>query len=419
MRGKESVCRCATRQTIGAFILRKPAGFAHEDAEYILTGGFPKLMLGGHAMRQLRASSAKFKLQLHLPHIVRILVILLAAVLLVGAVTLGVRGCSRRTNTVADGGIAISGANASAEYYAMQNAFVAFDGSYARAYDAQKGELMWERSPDGSQGYQCVASDTLLALYKANSIYVYDAAGNVSFSTSTEQTITGVAVGVSRVAIRYRDDSIQIIDNTGKPVETIENTEGQVMDFGLYSGSDLMWVLLLNEEGIEPKSILNIHQPGKLLIAGYSTTEQLYYKPLVSGNYVYIVGTRTIDVRNTVDMTESSVMVYGWTLKDSFAGDKLAILMTLTQQGSSATSLRVIVDGVSSDLRMHAGCTDMVLFEKCVYGFAGQTICAVPISGGKTSSYSLPYSVDEVLCKLGGGKVLLGGGGQVYLVTLP
>ena len=191
-------------------------------------------------MRDTRASSAKFNIQLHMPRIVRIVVIVLAIALLLGGALLAVRGCSRRTSTVGDGGIAISGANPAAQYFAMQNAFVAFDGSYARAYDAKRGELMWERSPDGSQGYQCAASDALLALYKANSIYVYDASGNVSFSTTTEQTITGVAAGVSRVAIRYQDDSIQIIDSTGKPVETIANTVGQVMDFGLYSGSDLM-----------------------------------------------------------------------------------------------------------------------------------------------------------------------------------
>ena len=70
-----------------------------------------------------------------------------------------------------------------------------------------------------------------------------------------------MAAGVSRVAIRYQDDSIQIIDSTGKPVETIANTTGQVMDFGLYSASDLMWVLRLDSDGIQPKSMLDIHQP--------------------------------------------------------------------------------------------------------------------------------------------------------------
>ena len=370
-------------------------------------------------MRETRASSAKFNIQLHMPFIVRIVVIVLTAALLLGGVLLAVRGCSRRTSTVGDGGIAISGANPTAEYFAMQNAFVAFDGSYARAYDAKRGELLWERSPDGSQGYQCAASDALLALYKANSITVYDVSGSVSFSTTTEQPITGVAAGVSRVAIRYQDDSIQIIDSTGKPVETIANTTGQVMDFGLYSGSDLMWVLRLDSDGIQPKSMLDIHQPGKLLIAGWSTTDQLYYQPLMSGNSIYIVGTRTIDVRSTVDTSESSLLVYGWTLCDSYAGDSLSILLTLTQQGGSPTALRVVTDGKVSDLRMHAGCTDIVLGKDAVYGFAGQTLYAVPVSGGKTASYSLPYAVESVLCKLGGGKVLLSGEGGVHLVTLP
>ena len=70
------------------------------------------------------------------------------------------------------------------------------------------------------------------------------------------------------MAVRYADDSIEIIDKTGKSVGVIQAENGAVMDYGMYSGSDLMWVLMLDDTGIEPRSQLNIHQPGKLLIAG-------------------------------------------------------------------------------------------------------------------------------------------------------
>ena len=65
-------------------------------------------------MRDTRASSAKFNIQLHMPRIVRIVVIVLAIALLLGGALLAVRGCSRRTSTVGDGGIAISGSNGTA-----------------------------------------------------------------------------------------------------------------------------------------------------------------------------------------------------------------------------------------------------------------------------------------------------------------
>lgn len=370
-------------------------------------------------MDKQRNNPIRFNLLLHLPHILRYVVITLLILTLIGGTALALRSCGRRRNTVADGGIEIQGASPAAAYYAMKNAFVAFDGSYARAYDAKKGELLWEVTPDGTQGFQCAASNDLMALYKAGMLYVYDSTGRVSFSTSAEENIADVAVGVSRAAIRYQDDSIRIIDSTGKEVERIENAQGQVLDFGLYSASDLMWVLTLNAEGIEPECTLNIYQPGKLLIAGYSTTDQLYYRPIMHGSTICIAGTQTLDIRNTNDMSESSLLTYGWTLRDWYAGNDLTILMALTEQGENPTSLRIIRGQEQRDVRMHAGCTDLMLGENYVYGFSGSTIIGIPVASGNAQSWSLPYAADEVLCRLSGSRALLSGAGKVYLVELP
>ena len=370
-------------------------------------------------MDKQRNHSVRFNLLLHLPHILRYVVIALLILALIGGIVLCTRSCGRHRNTVADGGIEIRGANAAAEYFPMKNAFIAFDGSYARAYDAKKGALLWEVTPDGTQGFQCAVSSDLMALYKAGMLYVYDSTGRVSFSTSSEENIADVAVGISRAAIRYQDDSIRIIDSTGKEVERIESLQGQVLDFGLYSASDLMWVLTLNASGIEPECMLNIYQPGKLLIAGYSTTEQLYYRPIMHGSTINIVGTQTIDIRNTNDMSESSLLTYGWTLRDWYAGNDLTILMSLTEQGDTPTALRIIRGQTQRDVRMHAGCTDLMLGENYVYGFSGSTIIGVPVAGGNTQSWSLPYTADKVLCRLSGSRALLSGEGKVYLVELP
>ena len=370
-------------------------------------------------MNKNRTNSVRFNLLLHLPHVLRYVFIALLILALIGCAVLGLRGCSRRRHTVADGGIEIRGASVGAQYFSMKNAFIAFDGSYARAYDAKKGELLWEVTPDGTQGFQCAVSSDLMALYKAGMLYVYDSTGRVSFSTSSEENISDVAVGVSRAAIRYQDDSIRIIDSTGKEVERIENAQGQVLDFGLYSASDLMWVLTLNAAGIEPECTLNIYQPGKLLIAGYSTTDQLYYQPIMHGSTICIAGTQTIDIRNTNDMSESSILTYGWTLRDWYAGNDLTILMALTEQGDDPTALRIIRGQTQRDVRMHAGCTDLMLGETYIYGFSGSTIIGVPVAGGATQSWSLPYNADAVLCRLSGSRALLSGNGKVYLVELP
>ena len=139
-------------------------------------------------MTQKRPSTVKFNMLLHLPHILRYVVIfvLILAVLCTGFFAL--RGCSRRRSTVADGGIEIRGATPTAQYSSMKNTFIAFDGSFARAYDAKKGTLLWEVSPDGTHGFGCAASSDLLALYKESMLYVYDREGRISYSTGNGNT---------------------------------------------------------------------------------------------------------------------------------------------------------------------------------------------------------------------------------------
>lgn len=354
-----------------------------------------------------------------MPHVMRYVVIALLVAALAGGVLLAVRGCAPGAASLEGGGTAVTGVNAQMTFCALGDAFVAFDGTYARAYDGRTAELLWERSPDQSDGYSCASSDWLLALYKTNSLYVYDTAGNVAFSVSPQKEIARVSAGHSRVAVQYADDTIEVIDSTGKSVETLTPSDGTLVDFALYSSSDLLYVLMLDASGILPRSVLNIYQPGKLLMAGYSTTDQLYYRALMSGSSVYIVGTRTVDGRSTSDTTETSVPIYGWTLCDACAGDELHMLFTLSSQQENPTALRVLTGTQTQDLHMPAGCTDLCMGTRSVYGFAGQTVYSVPLAGGATSVSSLPYAVEDVLCRLNNNRVLLSSADQVYLVTLP
>ena len=114
------------------------------------------------------------------------------------------------------------------------------------------------------------------------------------------------------------------------------------------------------------------------------------------------------------------MQVYGWTLRDSYAGaEQMSLLLTLSEQGKDATALRVIAGTKVTDLRMHAGCTDLMMGNGRVWGLAGQTLYSVPVSGGKTQSYSLPYAADGVLLRVNENQLLLSAQGEVRLVSLP
>lgn len=66
------------------------------------------------------------------------------------------------------------------------------------------------------------------------------------------------------------------------------------------------------------------------------------------------------------------MQVYGWTLRDSYAGaEQMSLLLTLSEQGKDATALRVITGAKVTDLRMHAGCTDLMMGNGRVWGAGG------------------------------------------------
>ncbi len=366
----------------------------------------------------MKVSSVKIKTLTHLPQIMRTFLLIAFCVLLVFGIVLGFTRCSN-TGSISSGSITLTGASPNAEYTLMKEAVVAFDGSYARAFSTKNGDLLWECSPDGGQGYKCAVSSGLVVLYKAASMSVYSDTGALAFSCTPEKSISEVRAGQSRMAVLYTDDTIEIIDSTGKSVETLSPDNGKVMDYAFYSSSDLLWVLSLDNSGIRPKSTVSIHQPGKMLIASYSTTDQCYFKPVISGSTVCLIGNDTIDFRNTDSVSESSALVKGWSHIDTYSGEKTLLLFSLTEQGASPTTLRVFSGESSTDLHLHSGCTDVMLGDKYVYGFSGATVYALPVSGGKTVSASLPCTVTKVLCRISGSRVLVTDGTGVTFANLP
>ena len=366
----------------------------------------------------MRVSSAKFKALLRLPQFMRTALLVILCLLLTGCIVLGVTRCGKGGKS-SGGGTALTGAAPSAEYKLMKESVIGFDGSFARAYSVKNGDLLWECSPDGGQGFKCAVSQNLVVLYKAASLSVYDSQGKIAFTIAPEKSISEVRAGLTRIAVCYTDDTIEIFDSTGKSVETLSQTGGMVMDYAFYSTSDLLWVLSLDNTGIRPKSTVSIHQPGKMLIASFETTDQCYFQPVISGSSVFLIGGDTIDFRNTDNTSENSALVKGWSHLDTYLGEQVGLLFGLTEQGDTPQTLRVYTGDVPHDVHMHIGCTDLMLGDKYVYGFSGTLVYAAPINGGKTISSSLPCTVTDVLCRISGSRALVTDGQTVLLVNLP
>ena len=348
----------------------------------------------------------------------RNLLLIVLCLLLVGFIALGITKCGKSGNH-SGGGIALTGASPTAQYTLMKESVIGFDGSYARAYNTKTGDLLWECSPDGGQGYKCAVSSGLVVLYKAASMSVYTEEGKIAFTLSPEKSIERVSAGLTRIAVCYTDNTIEIFDSTGKSVETLTPDGGQIMDHAFYSSSDLLWVLSLDNTGIRPKSTVSIHQPGKMLIASFSTSDQCYFRPVISGSNVYLIGGDTIDFRNTDTTAENSALVKGWSHIDTYMDDAVSLLFSLTEQGENGTTLRVFTGEKSHDLHMHIGCSDLMLGDLYVYGFSGNIVYALPISGGKTVTASLPCTVSSLLCRISGSRALVTDGTSVMLVNLP
>ncbi len=235
------------------------------------------------------------------------------------------------------------GGEPSDQFYAMGQVFLAFDGSYARAYDVKRASCSGSVRRTGRRGISATRVRSWRRFTKGQHSSMSTtrrAAWPFFGDDGAAHRAAGARGAGASVAVRYADDSIEIIDKTGK--ERGSDPGGKRRGGGLRHvfrqrpdvGADA------GRHGHRAQEPAQHSSAGQAAHRGYSTSSQLYYKPLMHGQ----PGLHLRDADDRCALHERRDGLLGAGLRLDAARflcgrGQMSLLLTLSEQGKDATAL--------------------------------------------------------------------------------
>ena len=296
------------------------------------------------------------------------------------------------------------------------------------------GAIRWS-FPVGS-GASFAASDTHLVIWQGSQLYIVDQNGRATYNEAMTGEVQFARIGSRYAAIVVGSDTepdLVVRDLQGAQVD--EETEAfssmLLLDVGFYGDQgEYMWTLAMDVYGTALNTVLNTFQVGKMNTGEVSLGEKLAYKVIFENKKLRVFTTQqlyTYDYKAVQD-TNSTMLVYGWKLIDSYIparGDARLLLAPISQTGNTQaiTELRLLTGSDDRRFALPSSCVGARVQDQSIYGFSGQYMYRSDVGNQRFYAYALPLpegeTVTAYLGQLSSGRVLLASGETVYSVSLP
>lgn len=296
------------------------------------------------------------------------------------------------------------------------------------------GAIRWS-FPVGS-GASFAASDTHLVIWQGSQLYIVDQNGRATYNENMSGEVQFARISKQYAAIVIGDDTapdLVVRDLQGAQVD--EETEAfsgmLLLDVGFYGDQgEYMWTLAMDVYGTAINTVMNTFQVGKMNTGEVSLGERLAYKVVFENKKLRVFTTQqlyTYDYKAVQD-TNSTMLVYGWKLIDSFVparGDARLLLAPTSQTSNSQeiTELRLLMGTEDHRFALPSTCVGAMVNEQSIYGFSDTYMYRSDVSSQRFYAYALPLPEGErvtaYLGRLTSGRVLLASGETVYSVSLP
>lgn len=296
------------------------------------------------------------------------------------------------------------------------------------------GAIRWS-FPVGS-GASFAASDTHLVIWQGSQLYIVDQNGRATYNEAMTGEVQFARIGSRYAAIVVGSDTepdLVVRDLQGAQVD--EETEAfssmLLLDVGFYGDQgEYMWTLAMDVYGTALNTVLNTFQVGKMNTGEVSLGEKLAYKVIFENKKLRVFTTQqlyTYDYKAVQD-TNSTMLVYGWKLIDSYIparGDARLLLAPISQTGNTQaiTELRLLTGSDDRRFALPSSCVGAMVQDQSIYGFSGQYMYRSDVGNQRFYAYALPLpegeTVTAYLGQLSSGRVLLASGETVYSVSLP
>ena len=312
-------------------------------------------------------------------------------------------------------------------------------GKYVLYYDGLKihcinesGAVRWSFQLGEGGGYSC--SDTMIAAWSGNNLYIIDQNGNATYNDNLGSEVQFARVGSRYVAAVVGDTTsprLLVKDHTGAHMDEESDAYSTMilLDVGFFGSSgQYMWTLALDVFGTASNTVLNTFEVGKMSTGMVSLGEPITYQVLYDNGVLRVINTRkmrTFSERGTED-TSQSMLVYGWRYLDHeqpTRGYAQILFAPTTQTGSmyDIRELRTISGTTDKRYTLPDSCLGALIWNKYVYAISSSTLYRASTSENQFTSFTLPMetAVTRYIGKLSDGSILVACNDQVYVLGLP
>ena len=294
------------------------------------------------------------------------------------------------------------------------------------------GAVRWSFQLGSNAGFDC--TDTVVAAWAGNTIYIIDQNGNSTYNDNLGEPIQFARAGKQYVAAVIGNDStprLVVKDHLGAHMdeEADEYKNLLMLDVGFYGqNGEYMWTLALDVFGTAANTILNTFEVGKMNTGEVSLGNSITYAVLFENSVLRVINTRKMlgfDYRG-IENTEESVLVYGWRLIDDdipAKGNALILFAPTAQTDSDfdIRELRLISGKEDRRYSLPDTCIGAAVWSQNVYAVSGEHLYRAAMGDSRFTEYKLPLSkpATRYIGALNNGHIIVACDNEVYVCTLP
>ncbi len=249
-----------------------------------------------------------------------------------------------------------------------------------------KGETVWSLPVD-SANENFVASGSIISSFGERDAQFFTYDKTQLFAVSLDDDIVSVRCGNEMAGILTTGEDengkdysyIYMYDLNGETVGEIDMSEKQIIDFGIYGDSDILWTLSLDTSGVVPTTYILTFKMDGTMTNSIEVNTQIVEKVYVTSDSIYASGTNSLTAYSYFGEQNGDTLIYGWQPYDvSIEGADIKMLYKTRSDAED-------IDTISSAKLINADLSEVLIYfpqeifsamitQNGIYAFANDTI---------------------------------------------
>jgi len=249
-----------------------------------------------------------------------------------------------------------------------------------------KGQKVWSLPVDGDED-QFSASETMISSFGKKQAQFFSFNKELLFAAAPDDNIVSVRCGNEMAAILTsgQDENgqnrsyIYVYDMNGSNLSQIDMNEKQVIDFGIYGESDMLWTLSLDTSGVVPTTYILTFKMDGTMTNSIEVNTQIVEKVFITGDSIFASGTNSLTAYSYFGEKKDDTLIYGWQPYDtSIQGAEIKMLYKTRSdmEDTDTLSSAKLLDTSLSEVMIYfpREIFSAMITQNGIYAFANDTI---------------------------------------------